>query len=182
MGEETITILGIIVPDESPLFLAIIAVHIAIAFVAVVSGVVAMLARKGVGRHSKFGSVYYWSMACVFVTATALAVMRWTHSWHLFVLGALAFACATFGRSNARQRPHPQLDMHLLGMGASYVVLLTAFYVDNGKNLPLWKELPTIAYWTMPALLGVPIIVRTWFRHPLLGGARRFGGNENGRR
>ena len=24
---------------------------------------------------------------------------------------------------------------------------LTAFYVDNGKNLPLWKELPEIAFW-----------------------------------
>ena len=27
-------------------------------------------------------------------------------------------------------------------MGASYILLLTAFYVDNGKNLPLWRELP----------------------------------------
>jgi len=31
-------------------------------------------------------------------------------------------------------------------MGVSYIVLLTAFYVDNGKSLPLWKELPPISY------------------------------------
>jgi hypothetical protein len=94
--------------------------------------------------------------------------MRWKHDSHLFVLGALAMACATIGRSGARQKPRARLRTHLLAMGASYVVLLTAFYVDNGKNLPLWKELPTVAYWTVPALVGIPIIVRTWLRHPLL--------------
>lgn len=172
MDEKTIDVLGIVIPNESPLFLAIVAVHIAIALVAVVTGALAMLAKKGVGRHSKFGSVYYWSMLGVFVTATALAVMRWAHSWHLFVLGALAFTCATLGRRGARQKPQ-RLDTHLFGMGASYVVLLTAFYVDNGRNLPLWKELPTIVYWTLPALVGVPVIVRTWLRHPLLRGAGR---------
>jgi hypothetical protein len=171
MDEETIEILGIVIPNESPLFIAIVAVHVAIALVAVTAGIIAMLAPKGVGRHSKFGSVYYWAMAGVFVTATALAVMRWTHSRHLFVLGTLAFACATLGRRSAGRKP-PRLDTHLLGMGASYVILLTAFYVDNGKNLPLWKELPAIAYWTVPALFGVPIIVRTWQRHPLLRRAR----------
>ena len=36
-------------------------------------------------------------------------------------------------------------------MGASYIFMLTAFYVDNGKNLPLWRELPQIAFWLDPA-------------------------------
>lgn len=153
-------------------WVAIVAVHIVVALVAVVSGAGAIAARKGVGRHSKFGSIYYLSMLGVLVTATALAAIRWTHSWHLFVLGSLAFACAAFGRREVRQKPRPRLDMHLFGMSASYVVLLTAFYGDNGKNLPLWKDLPPSAYWTAPALFGIPIIVRTWLRHPLLGGTR----------
>jgi hypothetical protein len=41
--------------------------------------------------------------------------------------------------------------MHISGMGASYVLLLTAFYVDNGKNLPLWRELPQWAFWILPS-------------------------------
>jgi hypothetical protein len=45
-------------------------------------------------------------------------------------------------------------------MGGSYIGLLTAFYVDNGKQLPLWDRLPTIAYWLLPALIGVPLIYR----------------------
>jgi hypothetical protein len=45
-------------------------------------------------------------------------------------------------------------------MSASYVLTLTAFYVDNGHSLPLWKELPTVAYWLIPAVVGAPLIVR----------------------
>jgi hypothetical protein len=52
------------------------------------------------------------------------------------------------------------------------VVLLTAFYVDNGKNLPIWRALPTLAYWLAPAAVGVPIIVYAMLRHPVARGAR----------
>lgn len=55
----------------------------------------------------------------------------------------------------------------LVGMGISYVVLLTAFYVDNGKNLPLWRDLPSIVFWLLPAAIGVPFVVRALWRHPL---------------
>jgi uncharacterized membrane protein len=171
--EPTIEFLGIIVPDESPLFLAIVTVHIVVALTTVIVGVVAMLAAKGVGRHSRFGKAYYWLMLAVFVTATALAFMRWSHSWHLFVLGVLAFACTALGRFVIRLRHQARLTIHLGAMGASYILLLTAFYVDNGKNLPLWKDLPTITYWTFPALVGIPIIVRALLRHPLLQGRSR---------
>jgi hypothetical protein len=34
-------------------------------------------------------------------------------------------------------------------MGLSYILLLTVFYVDNGKSLPLWKELSPITYWLL---------------------------------
>jgi hypothetical protein len=40
--------------------------------------------------------------------------------------------------------------------------------VDNGKNLPLWKELPEIAFWVLPSLVGVPILIYALFRHPLV--------------
>jgi hypothetical protein len=53
-------------------------------------------------------------------------------------------------------------------MGASYIFLLTAFYVDNGKNLPLWNRLPEIAFWVLPALIGVPILVYVLCRHPFI--------------
>jgi hypothetical protein len=50
-------------------------------------------------------------------------------------------------------------------MTSSYTVMLTAFYVDNGKNLPLADRLPGIAYWLLPAVIAAPLIVRSLRRH-----------------
>jgi hypothetical protein len=53
-------------------------------------------------------------------------------------------------------------------MGLSYVLMLIAFYVDNGKQLPLWKELPHFMNWLLPLALGIPLIVRALLWHPLV--------------
>jgi hypothetical protein len=53
-------------------------------------------------------------------------------------------------------------------MGVSYILLLTAFYVDNGPNLPLWRHLPDAAFWVLPAALGAPILIHALLRHPLV--------------
>jgi hypothetical protein len=58
-------------------------------------------------------------------------------------------------------------------MGLSYILLLTAFYVDNGAHLPLWRELPSLAYWLVPAAVGLPLIAVTLRRHPLAQAERR---------
>jgi hypothetical protein len=52
-------------------------------------------------------------------------------------------------------------------MGASYVLLLIVFYVDNGANLPVWRELPPVTYWLLPIPVGVPLILFALIRHPL---------------
>jgi hypothetical protein len=55
-------------------------------------------------------------------------------------------------------------------MGLSYVLMLTAFYVDNGKNLPVWRDLPYLAYWVLPGAVGIPLIVNALTRwHRRLG-------------
>jgi lysylphosphatidylglycerol synthetase-like protein (DUF2156 family) len=135
--------------------------------VSVVSGVVAMLSPKRAGRHPTFGSIYFWSLSLVFLSATILSAMRWRENYHLFMLGTLAFAAAICAREAVRRRGRHWATVHITGMGASYTLLLTAFYVDNGKSLPLWKELPSLAYWILPAAVGIPLIVRALLRHPL---------------
>jgi hypothetical protein len=54
-------------------------------------------------------------------------------------------------------------------MGGSYIALFTGFYVDNGPNLPLWDRLPSLAYWVLPSLVGVPLILGALARRRLLG-------------
>ena len=167
-SEGTTVVLGIPIPSVDPVFLAVVGVHVLFGLAAVIAGAVAMLSRKGRGRHSNFGTIYFWCLFGVFVTMSALSFMRWAENYHLFVLGAVSFAAAYLGRSAARRHWWQWPRLHLTGMGASYIVLLTAFYVDNGKNLPLWKELPQIAFWLLPGAIGIPLIVHALFRHRLV--------------
>jgi hypothetical protein len=50
-------------------------------------------------------------------------------------------------------------------MGASFAVMLTAFYVDNGPHLPLWDHLPTWAFWLIPSAVAAPLIARAVRRY-----------------
>jgi hypothetical protein len=49
---------------------------------------------------------------------------------------------------------------HIIAMGASYIAMLTAFYVDNGPQLPVWNLLPAWAFWVLPTAVGAPLIWR----------------------
>lgn len=51
-------------------------------------------------------------------------------------IGVLSFAAATIGRTALTPRWDGWVRLHISGMGLSYVLLFTAFYVDNGPNLP----------------------------------------------
>ncbi len=169
MSGETTIIAGIEIPSTYPLFLTIVGIHIVLGLTCAVAGFIAMVSPKCHGRHSMFGTVYYWCLCALVISASALAVMRWAENCHLFILGVFAFAAAQFGRAAVREPPRRRrLDLHVTGMGLSYVFMLTAFYVDNGKSLPLWKELPRIALWLLPAAVGIPVIIRVLLRHPLL--------------
>jgi len=140
-------------------------IHIPAGLTSVVTGAVAAVSKKRRGRHPRFGTIYYWALAVVFVSATGLAVLRWTEDRHLFVLGTISFGVATLGYLARKVRWTGWTSFHILGMSLSYIVLLTAFYVDNGPHLPVWDRLPAIAYWTLPSLVGLPLVIRAVRRH-----------------
>jgi uncharacterized membrane protein len=166
--EETTVVAGIPIPSTSPIFLTVVGLHVLVGLVCVVAGAIAMLSPKRSGRHPTFGAIYYWGLVAVFVSSTGLAVVRWAEDYHLFILGLLALIAASLGRTARRRRWRGWVRLHITGMGLSYILLLTAFYVDNGKSLPLWKDLPPITYWLLPAAVGLPLIIRALFRHPLV--------------
>lgn len=157
-------------PLDSPVFLSVLGVHVLFGLTCVVLGIGAMLSQKRRGKHPKFGSAYCWCLALLFASATVLAVMRWSEDYQLFILGALSFTAASVGRAARRQSWRRWVDFHVTGMGLSYVLMLTAFYVDNGKNLPVWRDLPYATYWILPAAVGIPLIVNAQIRwHRRLG-------------
>jgi hypothetical protein len=167
MSGDTTIVFGVPVPSVDPAFLAVVRFHIILGITCVVAGLTAMLSRKRRG-HSTFGTFYYWFLVVVVASATALSLVRWTENYHLFLLGTLSLITATVGRTAMRRRWPNWVGLHITGMGLSYILMLTAFYVDNGKNLPLWRELPQWAFWVLPGAIGIPIIVHALLRHPLM--------------
>lgn len=163
MADGTTNILGILVPSTDSAFLVVVGVHVAFGIAAVGAGLVAMLSAKGRGRHARFGTIYFWALAGVSVSMSVLSFARWVEDYHLFILGVLSFAAAFWGRYNIRRG---NVRLHLTGMGASYILLLTAFYVDNGKNLPVWHDLPPIAFWLLPSAIGLSLMTYYLVRLP----------------
>ena len=144
----------------------LVLIHVPAGVVAVASGATAMLVRKGGRAHRRAGLTYLTALAVVCASGIGLAISRWPHFPHLLALGLLGAGLAGTGYA-ARHRPRPV--RHLLGMGTSYVVMLTAFYVDNGPRLPLWRLLPPVAFWILPSLVALPLLVRAVRRHGRVG-------------
>jgi hypothetical protein len=60
------------------------------------------------------------------------------------------FSDGPVGGALGRERPtilslcgRKRLRVHFASMGLSYTLMLSAFYVENGKHLPLWAEYPS---------------------------------------
>src|SRR5260370_23788615 len=144
----------------SPLFATLLIPHIAAGLIAVVAGATAMLSPKRSGRHPKAGKTYYTLLCVVCATAVGMAAMRWPEDAYLVVLGAVSLGAASLGYLARQYRWHGWIRLHIVGMGTSYIVLLTAFYVDNGPRLPVWDRLPVLAFWIVPSLIGLPLMAR----------------------
>ena len=149
---------GLPIPDAGPVFTAALIVHIVAGLTAVGAGALAATARKRPGRHPRAGRVYLWALGGTAATATIMAALRWREDAHLFALAVVAVGLCWYGYRARRRRRRGWPVRHAIGMGGSYIALLTAFYVDNGPFLPLWSLLPHITYWLLPSAVGVPAI------------------------
>lgn len=88
-------------PHLSAPFAALLLLHVPAGLVAVVTGTVAAASRKRRGRHPAFGTVYCVALAIVFVSATGIALLRWTEDRHLFLLGTISFGFGAVGYAAA---------------------------------------------------------------------------------
>jgi hypothetical protein len=93
-----------------------------------------------------------------------IASTDWSRLWYLAALGAVAVALAAGGYIARHASLPAWRPMHILGMSSSYVVMLTAFYVDNGPRLPLWNQLPPVSFWFLPTAVATPLVLRALHR------------------
>ena len=155
--------------DGFPLsFFVPLVVHALAALTTVVTGVITFTRPKRSERHPKWGVRYLWAYTMVFLTAIILSVQHWPQDAYLVVLATTGYGLALGGYVVRRYRNQPWLmrmlgdqwiSAHIVGMIGSYVVLWTAFYVDNAHLIPLLKQLPTLTFWVVPTLIALPFLV-----------------------
>ncbi len=155
--------------DGLPLaFFIPLVVHALAGLTTGVFGVLAFRAPKRRGRHHRWGRRYLWAYTVVFVTAYILALQRMPADTYLLVLATLGYGLALCGYCARRFRQEPIVRrmlgkqwvvVHIVGEIGSYVVLWTAFYVDNAHLIPGLKELPTLTFWVLPTLIALPFLV-----------------------
>ena len=143
-------------------------VHVLAGLTTGVTGVLAFRAPKRPGRHHRWGRYYLWAYTVVFFTATILSVQRWAADAYLFFLALAGYGFALSGYAARRFRREPSLVrllgkqwviVHILGMIGSYIDLWTAFYVDNAHLIPGLNQLPPLAFWVLPTVIGIPFII-----------------------
>jgi hypothetical protein len=70
----------------------------------------------------------------LFATETVLAVLRWSHDWHLFLIGCVAFGLGAAGWWVRRRRWRNWLLWHGMVMPGSYIALLTGSTSTTARN------------------------------------------------
>jgi hypothetical protein len=155
--------------DGFPLsFFLPLVVHALAALTTGVTGVITFSQPKRSVRHPTWGRRYLWAYTVVFLTAIALSVQHWPTDAYLVVLATLGYGAALGGYGARRFRREPWLrrmlgnqwiSIHIVGMIGSYIVLWTAFYVDNAHLIPGLNALPTLTFWVLPTVVALPFLV-----------------------
>jgi hypothetical protein len=155
--------------DVFPLsFFLPLVVHAVAGLVTGSTGLMAFRAPKRRERHPRWGIRYLWAYTVVCLTATILSAERWEADAYLFFLAVIGYGFALGGYGARRFRAMPPVRrvlgkqwvvVHIIGMIGSYIVLWTAFYVDNAHLIPGMKELPPLTFWVLPSLIGLPFMV-----------------------
>lgn len=145
-------------------------VHVLAGLTTVITGIVAFILPKRKGRHPRWGGRYLWAYTLVFLTASILSAERWSTDAYLFFIALTGYGLALGGYAARRFRRtlwvlhllgKNWVMAHIVGMIGSYIALLTGFYVDNAHLIPLLNQLPTLVFWILPTVIGIPFIIRS---------------------
>ncbi|PEY38384.1 DUF2306 domain-containing protein [Bacillus cereus] len=150
------------------IFHILLIIHILFGTICLISGAVAMSAKKRKGTHTKWGEVYHASYVVVFITAVILSILHWNEIAYLFYVALFSYSFAIYGYLARKKRWKNWIHHHIRGMLGSYIGAVTALLVNIGNSIPILNLLPTLSFWFLPTLIGTPLtifVVKKYKKH-----------------
>jgi hypothetical protein len=142
-------------------FSLLLIVHITAGTLCLFVGAIAMFSRKRKGVHTNIGEVYHFGYIIIFLTAVAMSIMMWSQLQYLFYIALFSYAQALYGYLARKLRWNNWLRKHISGMLGSYIGIITAVLVVNGKPFTSLTGIPQLFLWFIPAIIGTPCIILT---------------------
>lgn len=131
----------------------LLALHIGAGSLGLALGPLALRSsRGGAAIVGGIGAAYLLAVLVVSVTALGLIALAWSELWWLTILAAVSsgLVVLAFLAPRLRFRGWPRACAH--GEGGSYIALVTALLVVS-VDAPA-----SLAAWTLPTLVGLPLI------------------------
>ncbi|WP_342754381.1 DUF2306 domain-containing protein [Bacillus sp. PK3_68] len=136
------------------MFLFILTVHIVTGFICLFTGLFAGFSNKKKGKHTISGEIYFWSYALFFLSALIMAITHWEESAYLFYIALFSFSFALIGYFSVKKKKRNWLNRHIAGMLGSYIGIVTATLVVNSPHIPFLNDIPILAIWLLPTMIG----------------------------
>jgi hypothetical protein len=132
-------------------------IHVATGCIAWIVGAAALWTNLP-GRRS-YGALaaFQWSVLAVAVSASVLVAFAPAQLWWLWLLAIFSYGLAQLGYLAPRDRSLGWLRLGIHGQGGACIALVTATFVVSVDGLA------RIAAWTLPTLIGVPLL-ELWYR------------------
>ncbi|KKB35398.1 DUF2306 domain-containing protein [Bacillus thermotolerans] len=137
---------------------SILITHTLAGTVCLISGLLAMSSRKRKGRHTYAGELYHGAYVTVFITALIMSIWHWEESQYLFYIALFSYGLSLSGYLAVKRKWKGWINFHIGGMLGSYIGIVTAVVVVNVPRIPLLNEWPTLLFWFLPTIIGMPLI------------------------
>jgi uncharacterized membrane protein len=114
------------------MFKIFLAIHIFAGTVGLVIGPISMFTPKRKGLHTKVGTLYFYLMAMVCLSAVILAILHWEASWWFVLVAAFSFSFALRGYRAASSIPPFVFWILPSLVGVPMILMTTRRYVARG--------------------------------------------------
>lgn len=133
-------------------------IHIVSGTVCLLAGAVAMFSKKQKGQHTILGEIYHGSYVFVLISAMVTSIMHWEESGFLLFIALFSYGFALQGYLARKIQWKNWFPSHIGGMIGSYIGIVTAVLVVNVTNIPVINLMPSLIFWFLPSVIGVPVI------------------------